>query len=153
MRFDSADLDYLADRGAFEDTILHEMGHILGIGGGWLLRGFVSDLLSGSPTYNRPAANAVWKELGGSGQVPLESGGGLGTAAVHWSEDVFGSELMTGYLNIGVAPLSRLTVAALADLGYGVDVAQADVYSLPGAVAPIVIPTGGVEPVTVVLPG
>lgn len=147
MRFDSADLDYLADRGALQDTILHEMGHVLGLGGGWLLRGFVSDILTGNPTYNQPAANSVWGELGGTGQLPLENVGGLGTLAVHWNEAVFGSELMTGYLNVGVAPLSRLTIAGLADLGYGVDLSVADPYSLPGSNAAEVIPTGEVQPV------
>ena len=33
---------------------------------------------------------------------------------------VFGNELMTGFLNAGRNPLSRLTIAALQDMGYEV---------------------------------
>ena len=35
MRFDSADLQSLLDDGTLDDTILHEMGHVLGIGTIW----------------------------------------------------------------------------------------------------------------------
>ena len=38
---------------------------------------------------------------------------------------------MTGYLGRRPARMSRLTIAALADLGYGVDLGQADPYTLP----------------------
>ena len=56
--------------------------------------------------------------MGGAGPVPLEPLGGPGTAGVHWSEALFGSELMTGWIGTG-GPLSPLTLASLADLGYG----------------------------------
>ena len=45
---------------------------------------------------------------------------GSGTAGVHWSEAVFGNELMTGYISGTPDPLSSLTIAALRDLGYSV---------------------------------
>jgi hypothetical protein len=51
---------------------------------------------------------------------------------VHWREETFFNELMTGFLGSPPSPLSRLTVASLADLGYGVDFGAADPYSLPG---------------------
>jgi hypothetical protein len=44
---------------------------------------------------------------------------------------VFANELMTGFLNPGVNPISRLTIAALEDLGYEVDYGAADPYVLP----------------------
>jgi hypothetical protein len=37
---------------------------------------------------------------------------------------------MTGFLGSRPAVMSRLTIAALADLGYGVDLSQAEEYSL-----------------------
>ncbi|MFP6765474.1 MAG: hypothetical protein VB858_17735, partial [Planctomycetaceae bacterium] len=44
----------------------------------------------------------------------------------HWRESVLGSELMTGFINTGFNPLTRLTIAQFADLGYQVDFARAD---------------------------
>jgi hypothetical protein len=40
---------------------------------------------------------------------------------------------MTGFLNEGPNPLSRLTIAALQDMGYEVSFASADAYVLPSA--------------------
>ena len=52
----------------------------------------------------------------------------------HWRESVFGDELMTGGER-GVRgtfePLSSVTVASLADLGYAVNYAAADAFRLP----------------------
>lgn len=134
MEFDSADLDMLADSGRLGDVILHEMGHVLGLGANWVLTGSVVDLLT-DPAYTGRGGVAAYQELGGARYVPLENDGGLGTAVGHWRESVFGDELMTGYLGSRPAHLSRLTIAALADLGYGVDLSQADPFSLPSASA------------------
>jgi hypothetical protein len=40
---------------------------------------------------------------------------------------------MTGFLDFGANPLSRLSIASLADMGFQVDPDQADPYSLPGS--------------------
>jgi hypothetical protein len=106
---------------------------VLGIGGNWLLEGRIDDLLV-DPTYNGVAGVAAWRELGGTGGVPVENEGGLGTLFGHWRESVFDNELMTGYSDPDER-LSRLTIAALADRGYGVDLAAADPYVLPGLAA------------------
>lgn len=132
MEFDTADLQMLADSGRLDDVILHEMGHVLGLGTSWVLQGRIANLLF-DPGYNGEAGMAAWEELGGGGYVPVENEGGLGTALGHWRESVFGDELMTGYLGIGSEALSRLTIAALADQGYGVDLGAADPYTLPSA--------------------
>lgn len=130
MEFDSADLAEFAADGGLEDLIVHEMGHVLGIGLNWAAEGRIDDLLT-NPTYNGPAANAAWHELGGTGKVPVEDGGGTGTFGAHWRESVFDNELMTGYSD-GDERLSRVTIGALADRAYGVDLAAADEYHLPG---------------------
>jgi hypothetical protein len=62
------------------------------------------------------------------GLVPLENGGGSGTAGSHWAEASFApngalmsNELMTGYVAPGETTLlSDTTVAAFADMGYRV---------------------------------
>jgi len=60
------------------------------------------------------------------GVVPLENGGGSGTAGSHWDETNFmpngvpmSNELMTGFFVPGeVTLLSDTTIGAFADIGY-----------------------------------
>lgn len=154
MRFDTADVATLMADGRFVQVVEHEMGHVLGLGTVWR-----PDLLSGSgspdPRFTGPDAVAEWRALGGTGAVPVEATGGSGTAGAHWRESVFGNELMTGWLNPGSNLLSRMTIASFADLGYQVDLSQADPYSLPSAlIAPLMrtgapsAPIGSMELVT-----
>ena len=119
----------MANNGTLFSVILHEMGHVLGIGTLWSTFG----LTSGSQYIGADAVNA-YHQLGGTGFVPIETGGGPGSAFVHWSEAVFDNELMTPQAALpGVAmPLSILTIGGVQDLGYKVDYAAADPYSLPG---------------------
>ena len=133
MQFDSADVQNMFNGGSLLDVILHEMGHILGIGTLWSSR----HLSSG---FNYTGSNGVaeYRALSGNAaatSVPLESTGGAGTAGAHWSEAVFDRELMTGFIDGSFNPLSRLTIAALKDIGYSVDIGAADPYALPGRAA------------------
>ena len=64
--------------------------------------------------------------------MPLETSGRSGTAGAHWSESVFGNELMTEFISEVPDPLSAVTVGALQDMGYTVNYSAADFYSLPG---------------------
>jgi hypothetical protein len=128
MRFDSADIPAMAANGTLLSVITHEMGHVLGVGTLWSTFG----LRTGSG-YNGAGAINAYHQLGGSGStVPLETGGGTGTALVHWSDAVFGNELMTGYLSPNPNPLSIMTIGSLQDLGYRVNYGAADPYSIPG---------------------
>jgi hypothetical protein len=65
--------------------------------------------------------------------IPIENTGGSGTAGSHWRETTFTNELMTGYLNAGANLLSRMSIAGFADIGYTVNTAAADSYSLTSA--------------------
>ena len=47
----------------------------------------------------------------------------------HWSEECLGNELMTGVLDFGQNPLSRITIASLEDFGYEVDYDGAEPFS------------------------
>jgi hypothetical protein len=129
MNFDSADLESLAANGQLKDVILHEMGHVLGIGTLWDSFG----LRSGSSYLGSNGVREYAALTGTSSlsSVPLETQGGQGTANSHWSEAVFRDELMTGFLSGPVRPLSRLTVASLQDIGYGVNYQFADAFSIP----------------------
>jgi len=126
MKFDSADVSAMDVDGTFDDVVMHEMGHVLGLGTVW------DSLVTGSgttdPRFNgwtaRGASSAMF--AGDADPVPVEATGGPGTAGSHWRESVFGNELMTGWISFGANPLSRVTVGGLADLGYGVDLGAAD---------------------------
>ncbi len=65
--------------------------------------------------------------------IPLENDGGPGTAFSHWEESIFQSELMTGFASGGLE-MSRMTIAALKDLGYQVNLNEADPYTLPSRI-------------------
>lgn len=143
MRFDVADLANLEAGGGLFSTILHEMGHVLGIGTLWEPNGlidFVGDAAScrnvgtftTDPTFNGIAGNTQFGILGGVGGAPIEESFGPGTQCGHWDEVTFGTELMTGFLNIAaVEPLSILTAGSLTDLGYTVDLTAADPFIFP----------------------
>ena len=154
MKFDVADVADLQADGDFEAVILHEMGHVLGFGTVWSGRGLIGAGTS-DPTFTGATAVGAWQAIGGSGAVPVEQLGGGGTADSHWRESVFNGELMTGWIDHNNNPMSAVTIAAFADLGYGVDLGAADPYGTPalrsGAPAPereitteLILPKGSV---------
>jgi Leishmanolysin len=115
MRFDAEDAAWLQAGAVWDEVVLHEMLHCLGFGVLWGAKGL---LAPGGAGYIGPAAMAEYAAMGGVGPVPLETAGGPGTAGLHWSEAVFGAELMTGWIGDG-GFLIPLTFASLGDLGYG----------------------------------
>jgi hypothetical protein len=138
MRFDASDVAALDSSGRLDAAILHEMGHVLGIGTLWNDKGLLQNASSGGSSLDTffSGVNGIlgFDEVGGlaySGpKVPVENFGGAGTINTHWRESVLANELMTGFLNAGENPLSALTLRSLTDLGYVVDVASADVFTL-----------------------
>lgn len=142
MTFDTADLPSLESAGQLDQVILHEMGHVLGIGTVWTDLGLLIGANSDTSSFNGTGAKSAWTTLGGASgsRVPVENCVGLsqpcgaGTRDGHWRETTFRNELMTGYLNGGVAnPLSALTLNSLQDLGYTVNLGAAEAYALPTA--------------------
>lgn len=153
MEFDEADVANLVADGSFDEVILHEMGHVLGIGTLWdtTLFGGTRKVISGAgganPVYTGGRGVAEYSALGANGNIPVENLGGAGTRDAHWRESTFGTELMTGFLNPGANPVSRMTIASLADLGYQVGFEVAQPYSLPGSMSSLRAPAadpGGV---------
>jgi len=135
MFFDVADLDTLEELNLFEEVIVHEMGHVLGVGTLWNVApfGFDRTLLQGSldnPFFAGKKANVFWNAEGGTGELPIEGDFGPGTAFGHWDEDTLDNELMTGFLNLGENPLSRITAGSMKDLGYGA-ASVGESYDLP----------------------
>jgi hypothetical protein len=137
MNFDSDDVDAMESSGSLLGVIMHEMGHVLNLSSfGWDdilgVLDYDTPLCLDADTVTYSGANGVarWNALGGVGAVPVEDNGILGTGCSHWDEDVFGDELMTGYIALTTS-LSTVTIGALDDLGYEVNYAVADPYSLP----------------------
>lgn len=144
MQFDSADLAAMESSGELLDVILHEMGHVLGIGTIWELKGLLNGAGTANPVFTGSQAVAQYNSIFGTSgtSVPVEFLGGPGTADSHWRESVFNNELMTGYINSGVNPLSAITIAQMADLGYQVDMSKADSYTPPAPIIGSPTPTG-----------
>ena len=135
-------------------TLLHEIGHILGIGSMWRLNGaMLYDELSQSFFYGGSNGNREYKNLFTNIDVlymPIEDDGGPGTSNVHPEKGEHGhvsknnryyngilhpgieNEIMTGWLdnNAGntILPLSRITIGIIHDMGYDVDYTKADIF-------------------------
>ncbi len=135
MFFDVADLEAMQREGTLEDVIAHEMGHVLGIGTIWARKRMIVNARSSNPTFRGKQARAAYGQLLGRDPmpVPIENLGGKGTRNSHWREVVFGNELMSGFVEFSPNPLSIVTVASLADLGYTVDLSAAEEFSFHAA--------------------
>ena len=135
MEFDTADIAEMEADGSLLSVITHEIGHVLGIGTLWQSKGLLVGAGGSNPVFTGRQAVAAYNTIFGTNAtgVPVENDGGGGTRDSHWRESVFDNEIMTGYINVGANPLSRITVGSLADLGYTVNMAAADNYSRPGS--------------------
>lgn len=138
MEFDKYDVDLLVAQGQFEKVVLHEIGHVLGIGTVWnFQRSLLNTSISNDPYYVGSAARAQFAAINtvtySGNPVPVENTGGTGTVNSHWRTSVMQRELMQGFAVNQVQPLSRITVGSLQDLGYTVNLAAADAFSLTAA--------------------
>ncbi|MGO4918772.1 hypothetical protein [Maribacter spongiicola] len=116
-------------------TPVHEMGQVLCVGTLWNTApfGFDRTLRAGpdsNPYFTGKKANVFWNAEGGTNELPVENFGGPGTALGHWREATLNNELMTGFLNLGENPLSRITAGSMRDLGYG-SASVGESYDLP----------------------
>jgi hypothetical protein len=148
MEFDTADLARMELDGSLANVVFHEMGHVIGLGTGenW------DRLLEGSGTNNpRFMGENAMREFGaliGADEptpVPVANRGGPGTRDAHWREEVFANELMTGVLNPGPNPVSRVTVAAVQDMGYEVSFDAAEDFTLPSFLELSIMGIGALE--------
>ena len=150
ITIDSQDIDQFGN-----DTLrlvaLHEIGHALGFGASAAWDDLVRNSAQahersnpGSTTlpdahFAGAAAVGAFNEIASSyahGKVPVENDTGNHSASAldnHWRESVLGTELMSTVLSSASEQLSKITIAALADLGYDVDYTQAEPFTLPGS--------------------
>ena len=128
-------------------VLLHEVGHVLGIGTVWNLPKSPLTLYqegekdkyyyTGTSALREYRTYFPTSELVG---IPLEDDGGEGTEGSHPEEDMNRSingtphpglqdELMTGWLR-SLTSLSRITLGFLEDIGYEVDYTKADPFDV-----------------------
>lgn len=142
MRFDVADIGSLSASN-LNSVILHEMGHVMGIGSLWnfpptfTFLQLASSAISTLDThFNGANGIAGFNAIGGNtytggNKVPVANVGGTGSINSHWRENVLQNELMTPNLNSSTAnPLSVLSIGSLQDMGYSVNLGAADPFSL-----------------------
>jgi hypothetical protein len=128
------------------------MGHVLGIGTIWTDKGLLLGAGTSNPRFTGANAVAAYNQIFGttSTSVPVEGNNSpVGSRDSHWRESVFGTELMTPYIAGPIDPLSAVTIASLADLGYTVDMSQADPFTPPSSVSSFAQTTstsGSVQP-------
>jgi len=151
MQFDTADVGNLISAGQFDDVILHEMAHVLGLGTIWSSLGLIVGRVSQGgtdPHFVGGGAMAAFDRNGGlsysaGAKVPVEDCVGFPpgvcgatTYDSHWRESVFDTELMTGFIESNKANLlSVITTASMGDLGHTVNYAASDAYTVVNAVA------------------
>ena len=153
MRFDVDDIPNLVDRGLLDDVIVHELGHVLGIGTLWsdfdmLVNPSLPNNEGADTHFTGARAIIAFDAVGGAdfgtSKVPVENRqGGAGTRDSHWRESVFNIEAMTGFIDQNRNPLSIVSVESLGDLGYVVNSNGADAYSLSSATPNLVAGGGG----------
>ena len=138
---DEDDIGDIEVEGLLESFVTHEMAHALGfVPGLWdrhdrLRNPSLPDNPGADTHFDGPRAIAAFDAAGGGGyaqaKVPLESGAKAGISDSHWRGTVFEDELMTPYLTGDSQPLSLITIESLYDIGYEINPAEADSYSLP----------------------
>ncbi|WP_420615842.1 leucine-rich repeat protein [Candidatus Palauibacter sp.] len=118
-------------------SAMHEIGHVLGFGywrwgsspKSWRELFRHGD---GDGHFAGPLAVAAFNAAGGEayagGKVPLEDR--IPVLNIHWRKRVIPGDIMAPG---GGSLLTAITIQALADLGYEVDVSKADTYTLPMA--------------------
>ena len=132
---DAADVERMEELDALVAVVFHEMAHGLGFS---RTHFDLLDLLDKDegddpdPHFEGELAIEAFDDAGGDGyqgeKVPVQR-----RIYSHWRESIFGDEIMTPSIDLeSETPISAITLQAMADMGYVVDLARADDYELPG---------------------
>jgi hypothetical protein len=132
VKFDVDDLAELERSGQLFSVVQHELLHGLGFGNLWAAKGLTDYEKTAFSRYKGKEGVKAFKELGGTTDyINLETEG-KGSADLHWHEGLFQDELMSADLGFKqdesgkvFSPLSSVTLASLADLGYKVNLDRA----------------------------
>ncbi|MEZ5925296.1 MAG: Ig-like domain-containing protein [Hyphomicrobiaceae bacterium] len=116
---------------ALTRLMIHEIGHALGFGTLWDTLGLVQSV-NGAESYVGANALAEFRPLNNDPSatvVPIETQGGSGTALQHWDSTLFAGEIFG--TSVSTLAISRISLGAMADLGYTIDLGAADPFALP----------------------
>ena len=140
FRTDSGGLPYVAEVGIsadevdnanLDDVLIHEFAHCLGFPNSNAWRNYVVNTTAPTEFLGPKAVsyyNSVFENTATG--VPIEQDFGEGTAYSHWTESIFGNEILTGFIGTS-NPISVITVGAYEDMGYTVNYDAADPYTPP----------------------
>lgn len=108
--------------------LLHELGHVLGIGTNWFRSPYFQDAAGPNPRFLGPMAMQAAFDVGASKSpttpVPVSRTGESG-AYTHWRTPALGNDIMQSG---GGSALTVVSAAALQDMGYGISRAALDPY-------------------------
>lgn len=119
MTFDAHDVYKLHQEGQLRQVIVHEMLHVLGFGTLWETNGCVFGCSQWN-IFKCKAAHSMYRKMGGVGTLAVEDTGSKGSRCGHWKESIFKDELGSPSIDVGVNPISMVTVASFYDLGFKV---------------------------------
>ncbi len=127
------------DNANLDDVLLHEFAHCMGFP---TSNAWINNVDNPTTPTVFTGTNAVFYynsvfENTATG-VPIEQDFGEGTAFAHWTESIFGNEILTGFIGTS-NPISVITVGAYDDMGYEVDYSAADPYTPPTITTPTAI--------------
>ncbi|WP_419163880.1 leishmanolysin-related zinc metalloendopeptidase, partial [Candidatus Palauibacter sp.] len=128
IHFSDDYLDRLVESGKLTGTAVHEIAHVLGFGITWDRLNLTNGRLP-NPHFTGSRAIAAFNAAGGTSytrpKVPTTNN------FSHWPGSIFSPEVMSSTSHFAVRdPLSAVTLAALADMGYVVDLSYAEDFSI-----------------------
>ena len=154
IELDEFDVARMETQGVLLSVVTHELAHVLGFGTVWTTH----DRLRNPSDPNRPNADthfegpltiAAFDAAGGAGyggsKVPVENTGVRGSADGHWRQSVFEDEMMTPFLTGSAQAMSAITLESLYEIGYEVNLNEAESFGLSRAgAAGMAMPRGPV---------
>ena len=154
IELDEFDVDRMESQGVLLSVVTHELAHVLGFGTVWddhdrLRNPSAPDRPNADTHFDGPLTIAAFDAAGGAGyggsKVPVENSGVRGSADGHWRESVFEDEMMTPFLTGSAQPMSAVTLESLYEIGYEVNLTEAESFGLSRAgVAGMALPRGPV---------
>lgn len=131
---------YNSNPNYLRDIVVHEFGHVIGIGSLWEKNGnALVDRATNTYKANTYAGKAYAELLNSSTPqpIPVEP-----RVFGHWDENKFGNELLTPFAEREGTkmPLSQVTLASLRDMGWNVNYGAAAPFSLAEAQSQSLLP-------------